>query len=148
MAAAVVLDTGPVGTLSNPRGGSIVVACRTWAASQLAAGRRVIIPEVADYEVRRELIRLKARRSLAALDGLTVQFEYLPLTTVAMRRAAELWAQARQGGYPTAPDPALDGDVIIAAQALSLGIPVIVATDNLAHLSHFVPADVWQNIAP
>jgi hypothetical protein len=65
-----------------------------------------------------------------------------------MRWAAELWAQARQGGYPTAPDPALDGDVILAAQALSLGVPVVVATANVAHLSRFVPADVWQNIAP
>ena len=81
-------------------------------------------------------------------QALVQRLEYLPLTTAAMRLAAGLWAQARRGGYPTAPDPALDGDVILAAQALSLGVPVIVATDNVAHLSRFVTADLWQNITP
>jgi predicted nucleic acid-binding protein len=113
-----------------------------------SAGRRVIVPEIGDYEVRRELNRLRARRSLATLDGLAARFEYLPLTTVVMRLAAELWAQARQGGYPTAPDPALDADVILAAQALSLGVPGVVATTNVGHLARFVPADTWQNITP
>jgi predicted nucleic acid-binding protein len=108
----------------------------------------VVVPEISDYEVRRELIRTGRTRSLQALDGLATRFEYLPLTTAVMRRAAELWAQARQGGRPTAPNPAIDGDVILASQALSLGVPVIVATGNVAHLSRFVPADLWQNIAP
>ena len=39
--------------------------------------------------------------------------EYLPLTTDVMLQAAAFWAQARQTGTPTAPDPALDGDVIL-----------------------------------
>jgi hypothetical protein len=65
-----------------------------------------------------------------------------------MRLAADLWARARQKSLPTAPNPALDGDVILAAQALVLGVPVVVATDNVAHLGRFVPADLWQNIAP
>jgi hypothetical protein len=38
--------------------------------------------------------------------------------------------------------------VILAAQALSLGGPVVVATTNPAHLARFVPAEVWQNITP
>jgi predicted nucleic acid-binding protein len=114
----------------------------------LAAGRRVILPEIADYEVRRELIRINRRRSLGVLDGLASQFEYLPLTTAVMRRAAELWAAARQAGQPTAAAADLDGDVILAAQALSLGVPVVVATTNVRHLAQFVPADGWQNIAP
>src|SRR4051812_27879106 len=148
MIAAVVLDTGPIGVLANPRGGATVLACRAWATAHAAAGRRVIIPEIGDYEVRRELVRLNAHRSLTALDALAAQFEYLPLDTAVMRKAAELWARPRGGGYPTAPDPALDGDVILAAQALSLGVPVVVATDNVAHLNRYVAADLWPNIAP
>jgi predicted nucleic acid-binding protein len=112
------------------------------------AGRRVILPEVIDYEVRRELIRIRSQNGLANLDWVGQQIEYLPLTTAAMRKAAELWAVARQTGQPTAGAADLDGDVILAAQALTLGVPVIVATTNATHLSRFVPADLWQNIAP
>jgi hypothetical protein len=73
--------------------------------------------------------------------------EYLPLTTRAMRQAALFWAQARQQGLPTAEDKAIDGDVILAAQAMTLGLPdAVVATTNIGHLSRFVPADFWQNI--
>jgi hypothetical protein len=41
--------------------------------------------------------------------------------------------------------------MILAAQALSLGLPsldYIVATTNVRHLSMFVPADQWGNIKP
>ena len=52
---AVVLDSGPLGVLCNPNNHAQPVAIRAWVAALLAAGRRVIIPEIADYEVRREL---------------------------------------------------------------------------------------------
>jgi hypothetical protein len=87
-------------------------------------------------------------RALVMLNTLPGQVQYLPLTTAIMQRAAELWAAARNTGQATAPDHALDADVILAAQALSLSVPVIVATDNPAHLSRYVPADLWQNITP
>lgn len=74
--------------------------------------------------------------------------EYHPVPQAAFGLAAEFWAQARLGGFPTAPDPALDADVILAARAATLGGPVIVATGNVSHLSRFVPADLWPNIAP
>src|SRR5439155_26097026 len=105
-------------------------------------------PEIADYEIRRELIRLGGTVALANLDGYGIQLEYLPITTAAMRLAAELWAQARIAGHPTAPDPALDGDVILAAQAISLQTAVVVATGNPAHLARFVPAELWSMVAP
>lgn len=94
------------------------------------------------------LLRASKSAGLANLDQLAQQLEYLPLTTAAMRKAAELWAQARQQGQPTAVDPALDGDVILAAQALTLGAPAVVATTNATHLTRFIPADAWQNIVP
>ena len=65
-----------------------------------------------------------------------------------MRLAADFWAQARNSGQQTAPNPALDCDVILAAQALALGVPVVVATGNVGHLSRFVTAELWQNIVP
>lgn len=110
-------------------------------------GARVIIPEIADYEVRRELIRAGKASSIARLDALAAATNYLPLSTAAMRKAAELWAAARKAGKPTATEKAIDGDVILAAQALTLGEPsVVVATTNVGHLSRFVTAQDWKMV--
>ncbi|HUG91143.1 MAG TPA: PIN domain-containing protein [Planctomycetaceae bacterium] len=149
MSRVVVLDAGPLGLATNPKGDPESVACAAWAQSLAAAGTRVVIPEIADFEVRRELLRASKRRGIARLDGFATLFEYLPLTTPAMRHAARLWAQARQHGYPTAGDAALDVDVILAGQALALNVSdVVIATTNVGHLSRFVAADLWQNISP
>jgi predicted nucleic acid-binding protein len=117
----------------------------------LAAGVRVFVPEIADYEVRRELLRRNARATLRRLDQVKVTCEYAPLTTDAMLKAAELWAAARQSGLVTAPPEALDGDVILTAQALlvaGLGDTVTVATENVRHFAHFVDAQPWEKILP
>jgi predicted nucleic acid-binding protein len=134
--------------LTNPNNSPLPRACRAWLASLRAAGRRVIVPEIADYEVRRELIRIQSHAAIVNLDGFVSHLDYLPLTTTAMRLAAELWAQARNVGQQTAPDPALDCDVILAAQAIGLSTQVVVATGNLAHLGRLVPAELWSNITP
>jgi predicted nucleic acid-binding protein len=150
MTRVVLLDSGPLGLLCSPPGKKGNVAtCAGWLASLLASNVRVVVPEIADYEVRRELIRLNKVKSVARLDALAAATEYLALTTAAMRRAADLWAQARQQGQPTAGDKTIDADVILAAQCLTLGASqVVVATTNVGHLSRFVPAELWQNIAP
>lgn len=150
MTRIVFLDAGPLGLLTAPpRKQGQNASCAKWLASLLAMGARVIVPEIADYEVRRELIRLKKSKSLTRLDALAAATEYLPLSTSAMRRAAELWAQARQQGKPTAGDKAIDGDVILAAQCLSSGLSaMVVATTNVGHLSRFVPAEHWDKIGP
>lgn len=146
MTRAVLLDSGPLGLLSAPPGHA--AGCTQWLASLLAAGAHVVVPEIADYEVRRELLRANKSKSIARLDALAAATDYLPLTTAAMRRAAELWAQARQHGQPTAGDKTIDADVILAAQCLTLGhAPIVVATTNIGHLARFVPAELWQNIS-
>lgn len=73
--------------------------------------------------------------------------EYLPITTAAMRQAALFWAQARQQGRPAANDKALDGDMILAAQAVTLqSTRVVIATTNVGHLSFFVAAALWHTV--
>lgn len=74
---------------------------------------------------------------------------YLPITTAVMLKAAELWAEARRSGQPTADAKALDGDVILAAQAILAaedGNDVVIATTNVGHLSRFVDAYEWGSI--
>ena len=147
MSRVVILDSGPVGLLARRGGIAIVDTCNLWQDNLLAQGIRVILPEIVDYEVRRELNRLKAYSSIARLDRLAILVEYLPLTTAAMRKAAELWVQVRQQGRPTADPKEIDGDVILAAQTLLLGnADAVVATTNVGHLSRFVAAKYWQDI--
>lgn len=153
MTRVVFLDSGPLGTVTRRRGNPDGDACRLWVNDLTNAGKRVIVPEIADYEIRRELLRAGAAIGTARLDAFisAEPGRYLPITTIALRRAAELWAEARNRGYATADPKALDGDVILAAQALVMGFltsEFIIATDNPAHLSRYVPADDWRNIAP
>jgi predicted nucleic acid-binding protein len=119
----------------------------------MAAGHRPIVPVIAGYEVQRELERVGQRRGLAQLDAFNAarSDRYLALTDDALRLAAKLWAQARNAGMPTADPKELDCDVLIAAQALTRGVPtsdLVIATTNVGHLARFVPADLWTNITP
>jgi predicted nucleic acid-binding protein len=139
----IVLDTGPLGLVTNPKLSAESVACAQWLQSHIAAGSRAIIPEIADYEVRRELLRANKTKGIARLDNLAKLLEYLPITTTAMRQAAQLWAQARQQGQPTASDKTIDGDMILVAQAMTLAIPdVVIVTTNVGHLSRFIVAEL------
>jgi predicted nucleic acid-binding protein len=147
----VLLDSGPLGLVTNPNLSSQAIACNEWLESLLDSGVRIAIPEIADYEVRRELIRAGRVRGLRRLDALSSLIEYLPLTTSKMRMAAEFWADARGRGQPTADDKALHGDMILAAQAELASfddVEVVIATTNVGHLQRFVSARIWQEIRP
>jgi hypothetical protein len=124
----VFLDTGTLGMVANPRGSRRAIQCRQWARNLLAAGVRVFVPEICDYEERRKLIHVGSTAGLARLDRLKIGFDYAPITTDVMLKAAELWAAARRAGLPTAPPDALDGDVILAAQVILSAGPGDVAT--------------------
>ncbi len=143
----IVLDSGPLGLLCNPNATPAAVACNLWLEA-LVRTHSVVVPEIVDYELRRELLRLAKTRSLEQLDGLSNNLEYLPISTTILRNAAHLWADVRRKGRPTAPNEALDVDVILAAQALSIQTRghVVVATTNRKHLERFVQAEHWNDI--
>jgi predicted nucleic acid-binding protein len=149
----VILDSGPLALLTNPKTPPQTLAILSWVTTMHQAGHRFVVPAIADYEVRRELERSNKVAGLLTLDAWNNADarRYLPLTTSAIRLAAKLWAQARNAGTPTADPKELDGDVIIAAQALDMGVPLsdlIIATVNVSHISLFAPAGEWQNIKP
>ena len=147
MSQVVLLDAGPLGLVTNPRRSPQSTACAAWLQSLVTAGVRVVIPEIADYEVRRELLRARKTAGVERLDALAGLLEYLPITTAAMRQAAAFWATARQQGQPTAGDQAIDGDMILAAQGVTLGTGgLVIATTNVGHLSRFVTAKLWQAV--
>ena len=147
----IFLDSGPLGILTKPRRTDEVEAAIEWARDMLASGHKFIVPSIADYEVRRELERAGKSTGLLLLDqwNNSEPDRYLPLTDSALRLASKLWAQARRQGKPTADPKELDGDVLIAAQALDTGIPFsdfVIATVNVGHLSVFAPAMLWSDI--
>jgi len=123
--------------------------CKAWLKQIVLRGASVHIPEIADYELRRELLRMKSDESVKRLDQLKTRLIYVPITTAAMLKAAEYWATTRGAGRPTADEKALDGDVILAAQSAALvqpGDELVVATTNVGHLSQFVDARSWREI--
>ncbi len=147
----LVLDTGVLGELCHPKyAGSRI---RLFAEKIRHTEDIVIcLPEIADYELRRELLRhamknkQETSRSLERLDSLVRLFDYLPLDTPTLRETARLWAKVRNAGRPTADPHALDGDVILAAQALMA--KGIVVTYNTVHFSFLkVPARDWTELS-
>ena len=51
--------------------------------------------EIADYEVRRELLRANKTKCIEHLDALGRLIGNLPITTASIRRAAEIWPPSR-----------------------------------------------------
>jgi predicted nucleic acid-binding protein len=149
MTPIILLDSTPVGLITNPKATPLAIECQQWLNSLLDRQYHVVLPEIIDYEVRRELLRANKINSIRRLDTLKSELAYLPITTEVMLKAAEMWAQVRQQGKPTADNQALDGDVILAAQALLLArqeFSYVIATSNTKHLLLFAEAKNWQEI--
>jgi hypothetical protein len=147
----VVLDTGPLGIATKRRGAPDADTCRSWIERGVRSGTKFVVPAIAYFEVRRELERINNQIGIGRLESFcnAVPDRYVILTDSALRLACTLWASARRHGRPTADPRELDCDVLIAAQALSIGVPesdVIIATSNVGHLAQFVAADTWTNI--
>lgn len=153
---AIILDSRPLGLVTQKSGNLGGEACRRWAADLDGVGCLFFVPEPADYELRREFIRVGNTGAILRLDNFNMSATggYLPLTTPDVRLAAELWARVRNRGRTTAPPEALDADALIAAQAERLDFAafglssVVVATANVGHLSALTNAVLWSDIQP
>jgi predicted nucleic acid-binding protein len=149
MSLIVLLDAGPLGMITNPKSSPENEACKDWLASLAYNGVQIVIPEIADYEVRRELLRAGKHRGLGRLDALKGMLEYAPITTPVMLKAAEFWAAARKMGRQSADDASLDADMILVAQAgvlVRAGDETVIATTNVRHLALFASARIWREI--
>ncbi|MGH9841020.1 MAG: type II toxin-antitoxin system VapC family toxin [Blastocatellia bacterium] len=149
MSEIVLLDSSPLGLASNPTVSPATDQCNQWIRVTLRRGALVHVPEIADYEVRRELIRAGKIKGIAKLNELKRSLGFLRINSWMMLKAAEFWAQSRRQGRQTSSDASLDADMILAAQATFLqdkGHTVIVATTNVKHLELFVDARKWEDI--
>jgi predicted nucleic acid-binding protein len=153
LARFIPLDTGVVGLLSSSPLLPDVAACKAWVYGMASAGATIVIPDVVDYECRREDVRIGATAKLKRLDGLRSMFRGAEVTPAAWLKAAEFWALVRRAGLPTAHPDALDGDAILAAVTATLvgdGDSATIATTNVGHLARFpgIDAREWRQIAP
>jgi hypothetical protein len=81
VARLVLLDSGPLGMASDNPVKLHTGRVLAWIAALDAAGTDVVVPEIADYEIRRELIRASKTAEIVRLDDLEQDLIYLPLTT-------------------------------------------------------------------
>ena len=90
----MLLDAGPLSLVTHPRAEIKNTRAAEWLVGLRSAGIAVRVPEIADYEVRRELLRAGKSKGLGRLDDLKQALGYLPLTTETMVLAAQFWADA------------------------------------------------------
>jgi predicted nucleic acid-binding protein len=140
----LVLDTNVLGKLCHPRAEANRPLVECLRSFLFDPQYRLVLPEIADYECRRVLIwrgQLKkvpeALQSLARLDELRREIEFLPLDSNVMLLAADFWAKARAEGLEVDHEKGLSADLILAAQ-VSLCTNAQVVTENRKHLARFV----------
>jgi len=152
VARFVLLDSGPLGLACSRPGIALVDQCHIWLLALKASAFEIVIPAIADYEVRRELIRINATTKLQNLDDLRTACMFQSIEKEALDRAAEFWAIVRQQGQPTASADDLDTDAILAGMATTIGQPneqVTLATTNVEHLARFPRIDArdWTTVS-
>lgn len=64
MTRTVLLDAGPLGLLTAPPRRQDARACCQWLAGLIGGKVRILVPEITDYELRRELLRAGKARSV------------------------------------------------------------------------------------
>jgi len=66
----IFLDSGPLNLLTQRRGVPAADNCRAWLSAQISKGAFFFVPEVVDYELRRELLRAGKIAAITRLDAL------------------------------------------------------------------------------
>lgn len=155
MIRLVALDTGPLGLLTHPRRSEDCDACYAWVEELLEARVRVVLPAIADYELRREYHQRNSMSALRNLDFFRRLVEPIPMSDETLRRAAVLWGETRRAGRPTSSPAALDGDCILVTQVRMVlertdlsESEWIIATSDIGDLKRLAPAARWQDILP
>lgn len=147
----IFFDSGIIYSLVNTSKVKEVIDCQEWFYGLLSKGILFVSSAICEYEVKRELIRRNKVKELKNLIELKQWLELIEVDNTIWDLAAKNWAKARNMGIPTADELSLDADMIICStwqilQEKWTGRYVIIATNNVKHLSRFANAEIWQNI--
>jgi predicted nucleic acid-binding protein len=135
-----MLDTNVLVQLCHPTRYRDV---QEWFRSLLLSGAdslEILISVLADYELRRVLIRRGANASLARLDDLTRSIRYIPVTAENVRRAAEISARLAADGQHVS-----DVDSLMAAQAIAEGAVLVTSDRSLQKVPGLTAKD-WSEL--
>lgn len=138
----LLLDTNVLVRLCHPTGHQDV---KDWFRALLLKGGAApefLISVLADYELRRALLRRGGTASLDRLDELARSVTVVPITPEVVRRGAEIFASIPESGG----NRASDADVLMAAQAQLEGA-VLVTSDALLRDVPGIMAKDWHEIA-
>ncbi len=133
------LDTDILSKVLKAKDARVLENARAYSAEH----QRLAFSAITYYETVRGLRANQANRQLAKFLKRADESDLLPVSIPVLRRAAELWAQARAGGNPRD-----DADLIIAATALESGRTLV--TGNTDHFS-WIPGlrlKDWRNESP
>jgi predicted nucleic acid-binding protein len=137
----LLLDTNVLARLCHPTAYRDV---QRWFRELLERGDsapEILIPVLADYEIRRAFLTRGASASLEQLDRIEAVARTLPVTPQATRMAAELRSKL---GCPPGADLS-DADLVIVAQA-QLEQAVLVTSDRaIKELANVVAKD-WDAV--
>ena len=151
----IFIDSGVLGILTNPYKFGEAGDCEQWLYTLLSQGVYICSSDICDFEVRRGLVLALQNKpkfsGIQNLDEIRDIIDFLPINSVLLRKAADLWASARSQGIPNSDKKSLDEDIIITAhwQMLTENFPgryIVVATTNVKHLSRFSEAKVWKDV--
>jgi hypothetical protein len=151
MTKIVLLDAGPLSSITHHNPTDEMQKCVDWAKDLRRRNVVVLVPQGSDYEVRRGYIRMNSAASLAQLDETIKVFGYLSVSDDAWRYASQLWADARTLGIQPTDNVRLDFDTLLAAQATILDREtdkdVWIATENIGHLGAlYYKARLWDEL--
>jgi tRNA(fMet)-specific endonuclease VapC len=115
----------------------------TTARDYLVEHQRFAFSAITVYEIIRGMRANRAVRQLAGFLRTVGTSDVLPVSVPVLMRAADLWAEARNGGHPRD-----DADLIIAATALeSRRVLVTGNTQHFAWIPGLRLAD-WRSATP
>lgn len=82
MSDVLLLDSGPLGLITQPQRSEEVIAITDWLKDCLRAGARALVPAIVYYEIKRELLRANKVAGIARLDAFVnaTPDRYVPLS--------------------------------------------------------------------
>jgi tRNA(fMet)-specific endonuclease VapC len=135
-----VLDTDILSELLKKNDQQVLSTARQY----LAEHERLAFSAITAYEIIRGMRAAGAVRQLADFLNVVGISDVFPIDMPILMRAADLWADARNGGHPRD-----DADLIIAATALQTRRVLVTGnTDHFSWISGLTLADWRSPVSP